>query len=285
MIPPVRDECIEQAYFFRILRERVEANLAAQDVMMGLSEELLSTTRLPMAVQFVASELKHSGSMANGFDKIPHYFTPFQRFVIRQTEDDKRKLTFSTSMLLLEREARYKADEMTPAGLFVFQFECLTRNKLGYEDGLTAMSLEPTQSKEWQANASMFRKQIGIVEFSELVYLRSEYYVADQKRIDPDFVPSLLPLFGEKEGKIAKASLGRDQLFLFSALQRQLNYPEVPQPKPKDDPGILVQQLEAKLRDLDIRVRMMEAESRGNFDPTQFGKPEMFRDLPDDDQT
>jgi hypothetical protein len=55
MIPPVRDECIEQAYFFRILRERVEANMAAQDVMMGLSEELLSTTRLPMAVQFIAS--------------------------------------------------------------------------------------------------------------------------------------------------------------------------------------------------------------------------------------
>lgn len=283
MIPPVRDECIEQAYFFRILRERVEANLAAQDVMTGLAEELLSTTRLPMAVQFVASELRHSGSMANGFDKIPHYFTPFQRFVIRQTEDDKRKLTFGTSMLLLEREAKYKADEMTPAGLFVFQFECLTRNKLGYEDGLTAMSNEPTQSREWQANASMFRKQIGIVEFAELVYLRSEYYVADQKRNDPEFVPSLLPLFGEKEGKIAKASLGRDPLFLFSALQRQLNYPEVPRPKPKDDPSILVQQLETKLRDLDIRVRMMEAEARGNFDPTQFGKPEMFRDLPDED--
>ena len=36
------------------------------------------------------------------------------------------------------------------------------------------------------------------------------------------------PLFGEKEGKIAKASRGRDPLFLFAALQRQLGYPEVP---------------------------------------------------------
>jgi len=282
MIPPVREECIEQAYFFRILRERVEANLAAQDILGTVSEELLSTTRLPMAVQFVAGEIKHSGSVADGFEKLPHYFTPFQRFVMRQAEDDRRKFVFGAALLVLEREAEYKAKELTHAGLFVFQFECITRNRLGYEDGLTAMSLEPTQPPAWQANASMYRKQIGLVEFAELVYLRSEFYVADQRRTNPDYTPSLQPLFGEKEGKIAKASLGRDQLFLFSALQRQLGYPEVPKPKPQTDAIATITTLEAKLRDVDIRLRMLEAESRGTFDPTQFGKPELFRDIPDD---
>ena len=43
----------------------------------------------------------------------------------------------------------------------------------------------------------------------------------------PEWEPPHEPLFGEKEGKIAKASRGRDPLYLFAALQRQLGYPEV----------------------------------------------------------
>ena len=46
----------------------------------------------------------------------------------------------------------------------------------------------------------------------------------------PTSCPSIPTLFGEKEGKIARANRGRDPLYLFSALQRQLGYPEVPRP-------------------------------------------------------
>jgi len=284
MIPGLleRDELIEQAYFFRTFRERLEANLAAQDVLLLLAEELLSTTRLPLAVQYLATEMKHSGSLGRGFARLPHYFTPFQSFVAVQAEDDKRKMTLSTALLVLEREAEYKAGGVSPAGLFMYMIETITRNRLGYEDGLTAMANEPAFNADWRLNASMVRKQIGMAEFAELVYLRSEWYVADRRRSDPEYVPPVPALFGEKEGKIAAASLGRDPLFLFAALQRQLGYPEVPKPKPRDDRETLVQQLQVKIREMDIRLRMLEAEARGTFDPLQFGKPEMFRDLPDD---
>lgn len=280
--PLDRDEFVEQAYFFRTLRERVEGNMAAQDVLNGLSGELLSTTRLPMAVQFLATELKHSGLVSSGLAKLPHYFTRFQTFVVKQTEDEKRKFPFLAALLVLEREAEYKSESPTASGLFVYQFETITRNKLGYEDGLAAMGDDPFYNDAWRENAAMVRRQIGMVEFAELVYLRSELYMVDQRRRDPSFAPSLAPLFGEKEGKIAKASIGRDPLFLFAALQRQLGYPEVPRPRPKDDPVTRLDQVLLKLREMDVRVRMLESEARGTFDPTQFGKPESFRDIPDE---
>jgi hypothetical protein len=281
-VPPDRDECIEQAYFFRTLRERLQGSVAAQDVLNGVAEELLSATRLPMAVQFLTTEIKHTGQLSTGFAKLPHYFTPFQTFVVRQSEEEKRKFPFLPALEVLEREATYKAGTPTPSGLFVYQFEAIARNKLGYEDGLIAMSGEPFYDRDWRAYADMVRRQIGMVEFSELVYLRSHLFIADQKRRNPAFDPSLAPLFGEKEGKIAKASIGRDPLFLFAALQRQLGYPEVPRPRSKDDPLSRVELLHHKLREMDARIRMLEAETRGTFDPTQFGKPDMFRDLKDD---
>src|SRR5262245_58098372 len=59
-----REEYIEQAYFFRTLRERLGANLATQDILDHVHEEILSTTRLPLAIQFLATELKHSGLLS-----------------------------------------------------------------------------------------------------------------------------------------------------------------------------------------------------------------------------
>ena len=47
------------------------------------------------------------------------------------------------ALLVLEREAAYKADNPTRPGLFVYQFEAITRNRLGYMDGLGAMAADP----------------------------------------------------------------------------------------------------------------------------------------------
>src|SRR5262245_59271617 len=81
-----REEYIEQAYFFRTFRERVVENMPAQEVLERVHEEILATTRLPLAIQFLATELKHTGVLATGFARLPHYFTPFQAFVIGQAE-------------------------------------------------------------------------------------------------------------------------------------------------------------------------------------------------------
>src|SRR5438552_7671505 len=118
-----REEYIEQAYFFRVLRERLGEGVATQTVLEGIDQEILSTTRLPFAIQFLATELKHSGLLSSGFSKLPHYFTPYQAFVIRQTETESVRFSIDTALLVLERQADYLAGQPTQPGLFVFQFE------------------------------------------------------------------------------------------------------------------------------------------------------------------
>ncbi len=195
---PDRDECIEQAYFFRTFRERLASNLPAQDVLDRLDEEMLTTTRLPYAVQFIATELKHTGLLASGFERLAHYFTPFQAFVVRQSEQEGLKFTTAAALLVLEREALYKADGPTPQGLFVYQFEAIARNRLGYDEGLAAVAGDPFYGPEWKEYIDIVRRQVGAIDFADLVYVRSELYVLDQRRSDPGYEPPVPPLFGEK---------------------------------------------------------------------------------------
>lgn len=275
-----REEYIEQAYFFRTLRERIAENVPTQTVLEQLPEELLSITRLPIAVEFLATEIKHTGLLSSGFQKLPHYFTPFQTFVVAATEDEQSRFSIDIALLILEREAKYRSGEPTPAGLFVYQFEALSRNRLGYDPGLSAMKGDAFFDQSWREFFDMTRRQVGVVDFGDLVFVRSELYVREQRRQRPDYVPPAAPLFGEKEGKIARANRGRDPLYLFAALQRQLGYPEVPRARPKDDPLTLIDQLREKLRQIEQRLQLVENEQRGSLDLTDFLKKP---DLPDDD--
>ena len=93
----------------------------------------------------------------------------------------------------------------------------------------------------------------------------------------------LPPLFGAKEGRIARANCGRDPLYLFAALQRQLGYPVVPRPRPHEEGGFKIETLQAKIRDLETRLKLVEGEVRGQVDLTQFGKPELLADSDDDE--
>src|SRR5262245_38193240 len=276
-----REEYVEQAYFFRTFRERLADNLPAQDILTRVHEELLSSTRLPYAVQFLSAELKHTGLLASGFAKLPHYFTPFQAFVIRQAEEEKMRFPMPTALLALEREAAYRAVAPTRPGLFVYQFETIARNRLGYLDGFTAMTADPVYDADWRAFIGGLTRQVGDVDFADLVYLRSDLYVLEQRRADAAFEPSLPPIFGEKEGKIAKASRGRDPLYLFAALQRQLGYPEVPRYRQQSDAKTKWEQIETKLRELETRIKLAEGELRGSIDLSQFGKPDLLKDDPD----
>src|SRR5438094_4275649 len=138
-----REEYIEQVYFFRVFRQRVAMNMAAQEILERIHEEILSTTRLPLAIQFLATELKHSGLLSSGLLRLAHYFTPFQTFVIRQTEKEKLRFSIEIALFVLEREAQYRSGAPTQPGLFVYQFETLSRNRLGYDEGLAAMAGDP----------------------------------------------------------------------------------------------------------------------------------------------
>ena len=97
-----REEYVEQAYFFRIFRDRMAENMPAQEVLSHVHQEILSTTRLPMAVEFLATDIKHTGLLASGFERLTHYFSPFQAFVVRQAEEDKIKLLSGNAKRLLK---------------------------------------------------------------------------------------------------------------------------------------------------------------------------------------
>ena len=107
--------------------------------------------------------------------------------MISRTEDETSRFSIETGLLVLEREAQYRAGQLTPPGLFVYQFEALSRNRLGYNDGLTAMAGDPFYDADWKEYLDLVRRQGGTVDFADLVYLRSELYVRDQQRQNPDY--------------------------------------------------------------------------------------------------
>ena len=281
-----REEYIEQAYFFRNLRERIAENRPAQEVLASIDQEILSTTRLPLAIQFLATDLKHTGLLSSGFSRLTHYFAPFQAFVICGTEHETGKFSIETALLVLEREAMYRAEQVSRPGLFVYQFEVLCRNRLGYDEGMASMAADPFYDDDWRAFIENLPSQIGLIDLSDLIYLRSELYLQEQCRMDPDYESPLPPLFGEKEGKIAKANRQRDPLYFFAALQRQLNYPEVPRYKRSEDTGVRIEGLHAKIRELEGRLRLLDAEHRGRFeDPKELGRPQLLDHAPELDIT
>lgn len=259
---PVLDseEYIEQAYFFHAFRERVMDGLPAQDVLARIGEELLSTTRLPLAISFLSSEIKVAGLMGPAMTRLGHYFTPFQTFVVTKAEEDVSRFSMDQALLILEREAKYRAATPTAAGLFIYQFEALSRNRLGFDLGLEAIAADPFYDEAWRDYVVRLGSRLGDVDFADLIYVRSAYHVAERRRRDPDFTPKSPSLFGEKEGKIARANRGRDPLYLFAALQRQLGYPEVPRPHRADEAEGRLKLLEQRVALLENRLKLAEME-------------------------
>jgi hypothetical protein len=270
-----REEYIEQVYFFHALRERILDGLPAQEVLARVGEEILSTTRLPLAISFLAVDIKVYGVMAPAMTRLGHYFTPFQAHVIGQAEGDSSRFSMDQALLVLEREAKFKADGPTRAGLFVYQFEAVSRNRLGYGKGLRAIADDPFFDDDWRNYILALNARLGDVDFADLIYVRSSYFVAERRRKDPDYVPKFPTLFGEKEGKIARANRGRDPLYLFSALQRQLGYPEVPRPKRPDEAEARIALLEQRVTQLENRLKAAESEIHNDVDLSEFQvKPE-----------
>jgi hypothetical protein len=255
-----REEYIEQAYFFNAFRERVIDGLPSQEILARIGEELLSTTKLPLAVSFLGGEMKANGQMGPAMERLRHYFTPFQAHVIAQAENDLTRFPMDQALLILEREAKFKAEGPSLPSLFVFQFEALSRNRLGYTRGLAAMAADPFYSEDWHDYILTLRSRLGDVDFADLIFVRSEQYTAERRRLNPDFVPKYPTLFGEKEGKIARANRGRDPMYLFAALQRQLGYPAVPRPKRPDELEARVVLLEQKILQLENRLKSAESD-------------------------
>jgi hypothetical protein len=280
-----REEYVEQAHLFRALAERIGAGFATQEALLAIGEEVLATTKLPLAIDYLVTELRAVGTLSTAMARLAHYFTPFQTFVMREAEQEGGRFDIRTGLAVLEREAAYRAEGASPQGLFFYRFECLSRNRLDYAHGLAAVADDGIFSPEWQSWISMVSRQVGLVDLADLVYVRSpesrrqgRHGAAAEPPTDDD--PPIL--FGAAEGRIARANRGKDPLFLFAALQRQLGYPLPPRPAPvvptADTPAALARRMER----LEMRIKLLEEEARGGIDLSRFD-PKRFPAAPDDD--
>lgn len=270
-----REEYVEQAHLFRTLGERMAEGMPVQELMDHVKQEILATTRLPMAIDFLLAELKHTGMMSGAMVRLAHYFSPFQTYIMREAEAERGRFDMRVAIDILRFEAEYRAKSPIPQALFMYQFECLCRNRLKYDPGLAAIAGDPLYDAAWQEWIRELRFRIGMVDFADMIYVRSQFNIIHRTRPNqPPPEPEKPVLFGEKDGKIAWANRRKDPLFLFAALQRHLGYPAVPRNKRRDETlDALVPVLKAQVDRLEVRVKLLEDEARGGIDLTKFYSP------------
>lgn len=282
-----KEEYVEQAYFFHALKDRIQENLATQDVLAIVKQEILATAKLALAIDFLSSELRLHGVFAPGMARLLHYFTPFQAYLIEEAENERGRFEFDLALLILEREAKYRAEGATPQGIFLFQFEVIAHNRLRYSRGLDAMQQDPMFDVAWQDFIKQFKTQIGLIELSDMIYIYSQHYRQVQQRQQKSCDDAPEVLFGEKEGKIALANRRRDPMLLFAALQRHLNYPQAPRPIKTADSTNLIPAMVKRIERLEMRLKLMEEEQKGGIDLERFyreGNPKAPRPFEQEDE-
>jgi len=263
-MPLDKEEYIEQAYFFQTLRERMQQDMSTQDLLDAIGQEILATTMLPFAVAFMAGELRLTGGFATAMARLPHYFTPFQSYVVGEAEKAEGQFDFRIAMEILQREAEYRARGASPPGVFLYQFETICRNRLGYDRGLEAIAADGIFDENWRQWILTVRRQVGLIDIADMIYVRSELYRKTRKKAEKAI------LFSEKEGRIALANRRRDPLYLFSSLQRHLGYPSVPRPRAEDTQRYLLPALQRRVERLETRTKLLEEELRGGINLSRF---------------
>ncbi len=264
------EEYVEQAYLFKALKERMSADEPVQDLLAYLREEILATTKLPMAIDFLLAEVKQLGTMSTAMKRIAHYFTPFQSFLVATAEDDRSQFQMASALHLLHHDAKLRSENADRVTMFFHQFETLCRNSLDYDYGLQAIAVDPIYDEIWQRWILEIRHKLGMVDLADLVYIHSEYYLSRKR--DDEQTPDPV-LFGEKEGRIALANRTKETHYLFLALQRQLGYPPVPLKKRYDANEELIPKLKRMVARLEVRVKLLEDEQRNQgIDLSRFYK-------------
>ena len=294
------EEYIEQEFFFGAMRERLN-EYATQELLRNVKFEILSNTKLPLAVDFMATEMMHRGTMGSAMARLPHYFSPYQVFIITEAEKEEGRFDFRVGLEILQALAKYystielipeysefdfrdrtdgipinlsytegrglkgPSHFITPQGIFLFEIEVISRNRLDYESGLAAMAEDPIFHPDFKEWVRIVGRQLGCVDLAEMIYVRSQYYLdrggdAAGKSI----------LFGRKEGQIALANRRKDMGFLFASLQRQLGYPQAPRTMFTESEETKRILLEHRLDLLETRLRLLEEEKAGGINLNNF---------------
>lgn len=256
------EEYIEQAHLFHGLHNRVHASDPVQSLLKQMRYEVLATTKLPMAIDYMVAELSQTGMMSTAMQRLGHYFEPFQSFLIASAEDDLGRFDMGRALLILEHEARFRSTGASANAMFFFQFETLCQNRLDYDAGLSAMSADGVYNDDWRKWILTVRHKIGLVQLGDLVFVHSQHYVDRKQQQGGEFdMPDPL-LFSDREGRIALANRSHEPQYLFSALQRQLGYPSIPKPKQKDSAEYVLPKLIRTVERLETRIKLLEDENR-----------------------
>ena len=299
-------EYVEQAYLFDLLRERIAEQTPMQELLGQLRHELLATTRLPLAIDYMLTELRHSGMMGPAMARLNHYFSAFQTYLIQEAESETGRFTIHIALQILQVDAKLRADyaarlesidsdgnlaasfqnvartsglmssetmaQRARSGFFFFQFESLARNRLGYDAGLTAMSKDPVFNDQWSKWMLDLRANVGLVDLADLLFLASDEYRRRLVAEGLDVAGKGPFLFGEKEGRIALANRRKDPVYLFGAMQRHLGYPPIPRLIRAETDTDTVPAMLRRIERLESRIKLMEQEQRQEFDLSKYYK-------------
>ena len=121
--PPLgREEYIEQAPFLSALGERLAANVPAQEVLASVREEVLATTKLPLAIDFPAGRVAARRRARPGDGAV----APLLHAVsgVRHPGIGKRAAAVRSACRagILRREAEYRAESRRGLHAFLFTF-------------------------------------------------------------------------------------------------------------------------------------------------------------------
>jgi hypothetical protein len=258
------EEYIEQTFFFEAFRARLDDGFSTQEFLTSIRNELLATTQLPLAVDFLLTDMKHTGVLSAAMSRIGHYFTAFQTFVVAESEREGGRFDFRIALEILTREAKYRSENPPVQGLFFYQFETICRNRLGYDRGLEVMIRDDIYNDDWKTWLNILRRQVGLVDLADMIFYRSEFYKQKNE------TATVIPLFGEREGRIAFATRKRDPMYLFSALSRHLGYPSVPRQKHVAAEENLIPVLQRRIEHLENRLQLIEEELRGGINLNRY---------------
>lgn len=270
------EEFVEQAYLFESLAKQVhldpELQQPLQVLLQWLQQEVLATTKLPLAIDYMVAEIKRVGTIGTALVRLPHYFSTFQTYIINEAESERGRFDIWQAFRILQQDALLRARDVPPTAMFFFQFETLCRNRLSYDYGIEAMAKDFFYDSTWSQWILAVRHKIGIVDLTDLVYVHSQNYVHNEsRRLAAEIeLPDPL-LFSDKEGRIALANRHKEPLFFFSSLQRHLGIPATPLPPKPTDSSRLVPKLVRDIERIEVRIRLLEEEQKQKgIDLSQF---------------
>ena len=234
------------------------------------------TTKLPLAIDFLRTEVLHGGRLNPAMAKIGHYFTPFQTFVVAAGRVGQVEVRHG------DRAVNPRADGGVPgAGAFAGGAVHLPVRVRGAEPaglrrrpaGRRRRPLFRTPrggpgSPAWRGRWGRRTSPTWSISAAT-----SSSRAAAGPNTTPTGGPATRCCSTARLGRIARANRGKDPLYMFAALQRQLGYPRVPKPAaPADDK--LPPAQEARLARLEKRLQLLEAEQRGTgIDLHEFHAP------------